>query len=544
MRAGRTALAAALLGLVVLGAWAAPAAAHATLVSVDPPDGARLDESPDVVRLTFSESVSAELGGVRVLDAEGDQVQEGAARVEGETVEVDLAPNLPDGTYVISYRVVSADGHPVRGGSMFGIGEAPIDEGALGEVTTGSDDRFWEVVGAVGRGLAYAGVLLAAGGVAFLVLVHRGGPERAHLVRVVWGAAFVGALGSMVALPVQAALGTGQGPSALFDEGVLAEVVRDGVGLGLVLALVSLVIAVSMVERQRWIALAGAAVAASSFATNGHTRAGSSVTLATVADVSHLLVTAAWAGGLVLLALCLRARRDAGDDQQTDSIGIVGRFSNLATVTVLLVGISGAALGWIEVGSLDALTSTGYGRLLLAKVAVVAVVAAIGAYNHYRLVPALTRGKAKASLVQLRSTVRVEVFALAVVVGLTAVLVVVTPGRATTEGGVVEEVVPLGGAGSVQVTISPAQAGFNQIHLYLFDPDGRPADIAESVTLRLSLPAAQLGPITREATRAGPAHFQLDGDDLAVGGTWTIEVVARVDRFTEATGTTEVPVAG
>ena len=117
-------------------------------------------------------------------------------------------------------------------------------------------------------------------------------------------------------------------------------------------------------------------------------------------------------------------------------------------------------------------------------------------------------------------------------------LVVVTPGRATSEGGVVEEIVPLGDAGTVQLTIAPAKAGFNQIHLYLFDPDGRPADIAESVTLA----AQPAGGRPRAASparpsRAGPAHFQLDGNDLAVGGTWTIEVQARVDRFTEATGT-------
>ena len=76
----------------------------------------------------------------------------------------------------------------------------------------------------------------------------------------------------------------------------------------------------------------------------------------------------------------------------------------------------------------------------------------------------------------------------------------------------VEEIVTLGDAGSVQLTIAPAEAGFNQIHLYTFDPEGRPADIAETVTLELTLPAAQLGPLTREATRAGPAHFQLNGD--------------------------------
>ena len=543
MRAARAALAAVSLGLVVVAAWAAPAAAHASLISVDPPDGARLDESPDVVSLTFSESVSADLGGVQVLDSQGSQVQEGAARVDGTTVEVDLAPDLPDGTYVISYRVVSADGHPVRGASVFGVGPDAIDESALGAATASEDDGVWEVSGAVGRGLAYAGVLLAAGGVAFLVLVHRDGAERTQLRQVVWGAALVGAAASMIALPVQAALGTGQGPSSLFDEGVLAEVAQDGLGLGIVLALAGLVVAVSLVERQPAVALAGAVVAASSFATNGHTRAGSSVALATISDVTHLLAAAAWGGGLVLLALCLRARRRA-EVPTTDTVTLVGRYSTLATITIVLVGLSGAALAWFEVGSLGAFTSTGYGRLLLVKIAVVVVIGALGAYNHFRLVPALTRGKAKASLAQLRTTLTIEILALAVVVALTSVLVVVTPARADSEGGVVEEIVTLGDAGSVQLTIAPAEAGFNQIHLYTFDPEGRPADIAETVTLELTLPAAQLGPLTREATRAGPAHFQLNGTDLAVGGTWTIEVRARLDRFTEATGSVEVSIAG
>ncbi|MEQ1786099.1 MAG: copper resistance protein CopC [Acidimicrobiales bacterium] len=540
----RAALRAVLLSLIAIVAWASPAGAHASLTSIDPPDGARLDESPAVVTLTFSEQVSADLGGVRVVAGDGSQVQQGAARVSGSTVEVDLAPDLPDGTYVVSYRVISADGHPVRGASVFGVGAGALDGGALGRVTDEGGDRVWEVAGAVGRGIAYAGVLLAAGGVAFLVLVHRDGPERRRLLRIVWAAALFGAAASMVALPVQAALGTGQGPGSLFDAGVLAEVMRDGVGLGLVLAVAGLVVAVAMVERQPAVALLGAAVAATSFATNGHTRAGSTSTLATIADATHLIVTATWGAALVLLLVCLRQRRGLGPDEQSDTVALVGRVSSLATVTVLLVGVSGVALSWSEVRTLDALTGSGYGRLLIVKVVVVALIAGLGAYNHFRLVPALTRGKVTAALAQLWSTLRLEVLALVVVVALTAVLVVVTPGRTSTEGGVVEEVVSLGDVGTVQLTISPAKAGFNQIHLYLFDPDGRPAEIAESVTLQLSLPAAQLGPITREAVRAGPAHLQLDGDDLAVGGTWTIEIQARVDRFTEANGTVEVQVAG
>ena len=274
----RAALGAAAGGLLLVVLGASPAAAHASLVSVDPPDGARLDESPATVTLTFSETVSTGLGGVQVIDADGDQVQTGAARAQGAEVQVDVEPDLPDGTYVISYRVISADGHPVRGGSVFGVGEADVDTGALGRVTAGGSDRTWEVVGAWGRGFAYAGTLVAAGGTAFLVLVHRGGDDRRTLRRVVRIAAVVGALGVLAALPVQAALGTGQGPGGALR--------RRRAGRGhrrrrrawaWCSPSLGLVVAVAFVERLPWLALAGAALAAGSFATNGHTRGGTDV---------------------------------------------------------------------------------------------------------------------------------------------------------------------------------------------------------------------------------------------------------------------------
>ena len=171
------------------------------------------------------------------------------------------------------------------------------------------------------------------------------------------------------------------------------------------------------------------------------------------------------------------------------------------------------------------------------------MVAALGAYNHLRLVPALTQGKATAALAPALDDA--------------------PPGGARprrrgrrhrrARGGDAGADRGRGRRGGAHRRARrrrlraahgrPGPAGFNQIHLYLFDPDGRPAEIAESVTLVLSLPSAELGPISREASAAGPAHLQLDGNDLAVAGTWTIEVRARIDRFTEATGTAEVPIA-
>jgi copper transport protein len=534
----------AALVAIVVGALliaAAPASAHATLTAADPPDGARLDESPATITLTFSEGVSASLGGVRVLDTNGDRVDDGAAQADGHVVTVPLQDGLPDGTYVIAYRIISEDGHPVRGGSVFGVGDGDVDATALGRVADPNADRIWDYVGGGARGLAYAGVLLAAGGAFFLAFAHDGAGERQALVRWVRIAATVGAIGALLALPVQAALGTGDGPTSLFESGVLSEVAGEGVGLGVALAVVGAAGLALLVDRRpRW-AAGAALIATASFAASGHTRSGNAA-VATLADVVHLVVVAAWAGGLVLLWRTIRLRRAQADHDPLALATVALRFSTLATVAILAVGASGLVLSWNEVRSVGNLRGTNYGSVLLAKVAVVAVIAAIGAYNRFRLMPALHQGKATAGLRQLGRTVRIEAGLVAVVVALTSVLVVVTPSRTAVAGGPVERIIELGDLGEVQLVVAPARTGFNEIHLYMFDPDGRPADLAETMSVELSLPAADLGPIVRDATRAGPAHLQANGDDLVVAGEWTVTLRLRVDTFTEVSGETTVPI--
>src|SRR5690606_27792126 len=128
-RHGRPAPAGALLVLLaalvaVLGAGASPAAAHAVLVSSSPGEGERLPQGPTEVSLVFSEEVDGELGGVQVLDSTGARVDVGAAvQPSPSQLQVDVAPDLADGTYLVSYRVVSADGHPVSGAVVFAVGD-------------------------------------------------------------------------------------------------------------------------------------------------------------------------------------------------------------------------------------------------------------------------------------------------------------------------------------------------------------------------------------------------------------------------------------
>ncbi|MDQ2649794.1 MAG: CopD family protein, partial [Actinomycetota bacterium] len=383
--------------------------------------------------------------------------------------------------------------------------------------------------------------LLAAGGALFLVAAHDGGPERAGLVRLLRWSALIGGLAALVALPVQAALGTGDGPLSILDDGVLGEVAKDGVGLTVVLAGVGLAALVLLLDRAPRLALAGAAVAAGSFAASGHTRSGNAL-VATVADAVHLLVVATWVGGLVLLLATLVARRRNPPDDPKATARIALRSSTLATVGLVGAAASGLVLSWNEVRSVDNVGGTNYGTALLVKLALVAVVAAIGAYNRFQVLPAFERGKVNAALARLRRTVAVEVGVVAAVIAITAVLVVVTPARTAVAGGPVERILTLGDVGEVQLVVAPARAGFNEIHLYLYDTDKRPADLADSIGLELSLPEADLGPISRDAVRAGPAHLQLNGNDLAVAGDWQITLRLRVDRFTEVSATTDIPV--
>ncbi len=539
----RRLLAIAALSGVFLLVGATPAAAHAVLETSDPGDGAQLDDAPEQVTLEFTEPVSADLGGVRIYASDGDRVDVGETRTDGDVVSIDLEPDLADGAYVATYRVVSADGHPVQGGLVFSVGDVEAEPGLLGRFFDDGADRVWEIAAAVFRFLAYGGTLLAVGGAVFLAFVHDGGPDRAHLRRFVLVGASVGAVGILAALPLQATLATGQGLGAVLEGGVIGEVLGDGVGPATLLGLLGLGLLLAA-DRGRAVVVAGAALAAGAFALSGHTRSSDHELVAVGAGIVHTVAAAAWFGGLVLLTTTIRGRRD--EEDHSSSADMVGRFSRLATGSVLAVGLAGAVLSWSEVRELSALTSTTYGWTLLAKVAVVLVVVVVGAHNRFRVVPAILRsptGSRAWSL--LRSSVRFEAAALVVAIAFTAVLVNVTPAR--TEAGIGEifsETVLLGDLGSVNLVVDPNRAGRNTIHLYFYDEDGRAAEIADDVTLRFSLPSDDIGPIVREPFRAGPAHFQLDGDELVTGGRWTVEVSAAVSRSESAAVEVEVPVGG
>lgn len=593
----RRAPGALLLLLALLGLWsgagvatAPPAAAHAELVSTDPAEGARLPDAPDRVTLTFTEGVSLGAGYARVLDASGERVDAGDATVEGDTVVVPLRADLPDDGYLVTYRVVSADSHPISGAFSFAVGDGEL---VAAGATADADDTD-PVVGAAlpaARWLGFAGLSLAIGVPVLLLTAWPAGWGSARLRRMTTGGLLAVAAGAALSFLLQGPYAAGSGLSSIADPALLQATAASGNGAAHLVRIV-LVAALAVVLRTVWRrgspslpdVLAGGVLAVAlvgTVAAVGHPVAGPLPGLAVAAAAVHVAAMAVWLGGLAgLLGGVLREDAPAADVAQA-----LPPFSRLAAGSVTALVVTGVVQSVREVGSPAALVTTTYGWVLLAKLALVLLLLAAAGVSRvwvqqhlgvHRTRPAPRRrvtahafsassgepepdpvvasaagaraeaqaAAAAAERPALRRSVLVELAVGLVVLALSAVLVGTPPARAEVAQPV-DVTLPVqtaaGQDGSVQVSVDPAAAGANTLHLYLLDERGQ---LTQPVDIRVTLTeeAQEIGPIDVALEPAGPGHYVGDGMAIPGAGTWTLAVTVRLDEFTAGTATTTFPV--
>ena len=268
---------------------AAPAAAHAALVSSTPAPQARLSEPPTEIVLTFDEPVEATLGGIRLYDATEQRIAVGEARrVPGDDTQLraPIEEDLADGLFVVTWRATSEDGHPVSGAFTFQVGTAaPADtSGLIARLLAGEgDDSAVGALLAVARFVGYVGLALLVGGFAFLALAWPAGAPRPGARRMLWlgwGLAVAGALGMFV---LQGPYATAGSLGAALDTGLWRDVAETRTGraglvrLAAAAAAVVLVVLVRKVRTAWWQAVAATttAVLAFSVAFAGHAGTGS-----------------------------------------------------------------------------------------------------------------------------------------------------------------------------------------------------------------------------------------------------------------------------
>lgn len=503
------------------------ASAHAVLAMSDPGNQAELAQPPATVTLRFTEAPELRFSSMQVLDRSGGSFADGKLEAAGdaETVRLAVKP-LPKGVYTVNWRVVSrVDGHLTAGSFAFGVGE-PVTEAATRPAPAVPGNR--SVLGVGGRFLLYTGLslLIGAAWVAGLAFGERR-PALSVLLAAAWAVAAAG----LVALAVSQRRTTG----ASFGAFLAAPLGRSVLwrGLGIAVAGAGATVA-SRGGPARWrvglaLVVTGTAGTMVAHVESGHAAAASWRWAMVTLQSLHFLAAAAWIGGLAALLVAAGRRPDSG------KAAAVRRFSMGAGVALGVLVVTGIVRAVDEVDGWKPLVDSGYGRLVLAKGALLVLLAGLGAMSRYRGVPA--------AATSLRGLRRVGTAELSVAAGVFAVTGLLTTGLPPARAKVPPPpVIVVDGSDfatttKVHLTVSPGQAGQNRFTVRLTDYDSSAPLARAGVSARFRLLADPTVPETTLPLVEGPpGSYAALGTNITLPGRWLVTVLVQ-----QGAGSMELP---
>ncbi len=530
-----------LVALVAALALPAVATAHATLERSDPLDGQVVKTSPSKVTLTFSEPVETALGAIRVFDGDARRVDQGEPiRESPNVVSTRVAANLAKGTYTVSWRVGSADGHPVDGAFVFHVGAPGArPEGIANEVQARPPpaiDRASDVARVVNLAL----LILVVGSIAALVLVLAG--RAPDVERRLWyaaaGAGFALSIVAGATILLHAASVAGVGLNGAAQGSVLQAVLDTRFGqVRLAQVILAELVAIGAVwaaatdgnsRRKQAVAIAAAGLAVTP-GLGGH--AGTGNALAVIADTGHVLAASMWVGGLATVVLALMM---SGPGRAELARQVWPRFSTAALASVGVLVVAGVIGSLQHVDGWSELWETTYGRLLLAKIGIALVLIGFGVANRRMVRRLRERGEEGG----LRRSVLAELVLMAAAIIVTSVLINEPPAKAVAAAQPVDARVAIDDL-SARVVVDPAETGSNLVSVFL-SRQGQPASADEvSVT---ATPPADVGPFRLQTSSAETGHYVAPPLQASVAGVWTFEIAVRRGEFNLKAATVSIPI--
>jgi len=550
-RTRRLASALAALALALL-ALPGAAHAHAALLRTVPSASGLVNTPPQLVELTFSEAVEPRFASVSVSDAQGRQATASPPRRsprDADTLQVPLRA-LDEGWYLVYWRVVSVDGHPVRGAYTFAVGPNP-----------GPPPRF--VVPSVSETAATPRLLvtrwvallsaMAAIGLALLRLVvarplARREPASAAALAPVSRAFAASAAVALVATPLYVLFATAQfSLRSASDVGALVPLLgvsafgRGYLRLELCLALFTLAAAIAIaIDRPRrerrsiaeLAALAGALLAAAAAllvpGLAGHAGQTAPRGVSVALDWLHLSAGAIWIGGLLGLLALAAALAPA---RRTSALAVVvPRFSNVALGSVAALIASGTLAAIVHLPTLASLWQTAYGTALLVKIAALIAILGLASLNLLRTRPRLRAGDAGAPAL-LRRLLTGEALLVAGTIFAAAWLTSLAPPAkaaadlkpvATVGPGPVAKAVTRDGY-RLALRVAPNRAAVPNHFGVTLTRGGRPVAGA-TVTASFTMLDMEMGQQAYKLTESAPGVYGHDAPALVMVGRWGLEL--------------------
>jgi copper transport protein len=552
--------------LAVAAVAGAPAAAwgHAALLATSPTASRIAQHAVNEVGLTFSEQVEPRFAAVSVTDAKGRQLATGSpsrSPADPRTL-VRSVRQLRQGWYLVYWRVISADGHPVRGAFTFAVGPTP---GPAVQFAVPSLRETAATPGLLAARWAVLVCLMAAVGLfLFRLAIARpaGATEEDRSLRAVTVAAFAAIGAGLVLVPVYLLLATAKfSTRSALDVGALIPLARlSSFGRGIsdleiVLALFAVAFAIAVwVDRPdrprrsivELLALgaAGACAAALLFVPGlaGHPAQTAPRGLALPLDWAHLTAGSVWFGGLIgLFVLWTASRR--GRRMRALAI-VVPRFSRVALGSVAAIAATGVAQTIQHLPTLGSLWQTGFGRAIAVKIGLLGLALVLGAVNLRVTTPRLARAGARddpalggRAAALLRRTVSGEILLVGSIVFAAGVLTSLPPpssalGEISSSvgrigPGAVNRVVRQGETRAV-VRLLPNRALVPMGYGIDLSLGGRPVRGA-SVVARFTMLDMDMGQQAYTLREVRPGEYRRNGMPLIMVGNWgvTFEVTPK-----------------
>ena len=498
--------------------------AHAGLKSSEPAASSVLEQSPKEIVLNFGEAVEVSFGSIRLFDSNSQPVAlptpkfvEANGAIDAKTIRVEI-PELQPGSYLVVWRVVSADSHPVQGAFAFQIGTKGLNLESLSEEILASSSAPFAVRLTMGfaRWLSFLGVMVMVG--AMLLATRIVGFSRVN--KIIFGSWITAFVGSVLVLLLQAPYALGQAMSVGELFSAVDDVLQTRLGTWLVVR-GTILLAFLILIRQRnshdkpIYRMAAILLGIGLFATfsiSGHPGMREFSALSIGTDIVHFLSVSAWMGGLVTLVLL-------GRKWQSESSLVISWFSFTATISMPIMVATGVAQAWRMMEGFQNIFSTTYGVVLSVKVLLVIVAIAAGTRAR-QVFKSKKVDQQDLREIKFSRTVLAESMIGIAVLAVTAVLVSVPPlsvsGAAAFETSVVQANV------IADLRVTPARVGEVEVHILLSPPGGSLQSITQA-TARISLVAEEIPAIPIDLQLVGTNHFQAA---LLVprAGDWLLEI--------------------
>ena len=564
-----------------------PAYAHASLVRSSPANNETLRRAPARIVLNFSEAIERRLTEIKVLDKDNQRQDDGVTAFDDKDptfVSVGVH-SLSPGLYYVNWSNVSAvDGHDYNGRYPFivlnadGTFPAGVSLDTTGGQTSGGGQLLPSNFDSALKWIALLSLAIAGGAAFMLVAGIRPGAvflededynkltdaaERwvVNMGHVLLPAAFI-ASGFLVLLSINrfgtnislidylTTVRTGQYRLAQLLLFVVALVGADALFLG-------------RTARQRDIGLGvlllGVVGAMFTYSMVSHSASGTGKFWSVASDFAHLAAAAGWLGALVMLIPLVRwSRREMQGAQRFLLLAnILDRFSIIAGLSVFVILATGAFNGLAEIPTASAMIDTTYGKVLLAKLALLAPLLAVAGLNAYVLKPRLVAAidgayqEGGTGTPEQRAVWQRQVESLqrllprTIIVEVTLIIAVfaavgVLSQTATAKGEVAQQKAGQTGSAkfnqtaaqgdlSLTLEVSPNRVGINQYNLTIQKPDGTPSTTVTQARLRFSYDDVQnaVAPSEIILTRFADGDWRGAGAYFTQPGNWRVQTDVR-----------------